>query len=95
MPVGLSRERYDHALFSRAEGARDKLLRVVCVAVLNLLWQSLLLAATGDIKDGKLALVAGSAPFAHRQVLLAFRQSDVSDCFRVVRAYSAHQTSQC
>ena len=43
LPIRLSSKRYNHALFTWAEGTGDELLRIVGIAVLNLLWKSFLL----------------------------------------------------
>ena len=60
LPVGLTRQRHNHSLLLVAEGAGDELLRVVGVAVLDLLGQRLLLlvvALVSHVENRKLALV--------------------------------------
>jgi len=84
--VGFACERYNHALLTRAEGASDELLGVVCIAVLDLLWKSLLALSACHVEDGKLSFVASGAPLAHSQILLALRKSHMSNGLRVLRA---------
>ena len=85
LPVRLAGQRHDHLLVFGAEGARDELLRVIRVNVLNLLWKRLSLLLAGHIVDGELALVGCSAPFANCNILLALGKCNVSDCLSVVR----------
>ena len=88
LPIGLTRQRHNHSLLLVAEGAGNELLRVVGIAVLDLLWQSLLflvIALVGHVEDRKLALVASCRTFADRNVLLTLGNGDMSDSLSVAR----------
>ena len=84
LPVRLTSQRYDHFLVLGAEGARDELLRVVSVDVLDLLWQRLSLLLAVHVEDRELALVTGCAPLTDGDVLLSLGEGHVSDRLSVV-----------
>ena len=94
MPIGLTSQSDDEAVFLGVEGARDKFLRVIRVDVLNLLGQSLFLLLTGDIEDGEFALLSSGHPFTHRYVLLALRDSHVCDGLGILGTYNTQQRFQ-
>ena len=84
LPIRLACQRYDHLLVFGAEGARDELLRVVRVDVLDLLGQRLSLLLAVHVVDRKFALVTGSASLADGDVLLALGESHVGDSLSIV-----------
>ena len=88
MPVGLTRQGDDEAVFLGVESARNKFLRVIRVDILNLLGQSLLPLLARDIVDGELALLPGGNTLTHRYVLLALRDSHVGDGLGILRTYN-------
>ena len=88
LPVGLTRQSDDEAVFLGVEGARDKFLRVIRVDVLDLLGQSLLPLLARDIVDGEFAFLSSGNTLTHRYVLLALRDSHVGDGLGILRTYN-------
>ena len=71
LPIRLARQRHYHLLVLGAESARDELLRVIRVDVLNLFRQSLSLLLAVHVVNRELSLVTGSASLTYGNVLLA------------------------
>ena len=84
LPIRLACQRHDHFLVLGAEGARNELLRVIRVDVLDLLGQRLSLLLAVHVVDRKFALVTGSASLADGDVLLALGEGHVGDSLSIV-----------
>ena len=71
------------ARFFGVESTCDELLRVIGVAVLNLLGQSLLFLLSSHVEDRELSLLACWASLAHRDILLCLRDGHMSDSLSI------------
>lgn len=66
-----------------AESTCDELLRVIGVAVLNLLGQRLLFLLCSHVEDREFTLLASWASFTYRNILLGLRDGHMSDSLSI------------
>ena len=74
LPIRLTSEGHNHALFSRTESTRHKFLWIVSICVLNLLRKRFLPSVVRHIPDAKFAFLSCDTPLTDRHILLALRQ---------------------